>query len=185
MITKDKAIEIVTQSLGKKMAVMPEKTLEKENVWVIYVQTKKYLETGDDGYMAVGWGGILVEKSTGKMHHFNTLTSLEQSLKILELGYLKYSNWDIEITKVFDIVQTTKMLLDLDLSYVIPEEAHGVTWKIAQPYTRDQLINRLKNLPARFNIGSLGYKYLVVDAFKHQKAFSYSLDENKGYSNCI
>jgi len=185
MITKEKAKEIVLNYLGNSIAVVPNTTIEKENVWVIYVQTKKFLETNDEDFRIVGRGPTLVDKATGKIHSSDALTSLEEMLNLFELGYFKYDNSDIVITKIFNINKATKIILKLELSYVIPEEAYGDIWKIPYVYTKNELRIKLMTIPARFNIGALSPNYSVLESFKKQRAFSYTLEENKGYTNCI
>ena len=127
----------------------------------------------------------MVEKSTARIHNFGSAFPLEENLKIYELGYFEYSNWDIEIQEVKDEKKAIDYLSSLNLSYVIPEEAHDVTWKIAQKYTRNQITQKLHKLPTKFNIGRIYFQYLVLESFKTQDAFSYELLENQGYENNV
>ena len=68
MITKEQAIELVRFELDDDMDIMEESTIEKEYGWVIFSQSKKYIETKDILYVAVGSGGALVEKDAGKIN---------------------------------------------------------------------------------------------------------------------
>ena len=185
MLTKNQAIALVRAKLPEDMDIMEDQTIEKEYGWVIFSQSKKYIETGNSRYGYIGSGGELVEKSTGRIHEFGSAFTLKENLKIYELHYFKYSNWDIEIKEVKNEIKTIDCLSSLNLGYVIPEKAHGVTWRIVQRYTRKQLNQKLKKLPARFNIGTIYFQYLVLESFKNQDDFSYELSGNQGYENSL
>jgi len=185
MIVREQAIALVIAKLPEDMDVMEDQTIEKEYGWVIFSQSKKYIATGNFLYKYIGSGGELAEKSTGRIYEFGSAFALEENLKIYELGYFEYLNWDIEIKKVQDERKAIDYLSSLNLSYVIPEEAHGVIWRIAQKYTRQQLKQKLQKLPTRFNIGGIYCQYLVLESFKDQNTFSYELLENQGYENNV
>jgi len=185
MIAKEEAVKKVRAMLGEDMDVIPDNIIEKEYGWVIFAESKEYMQTKDPVSMAVGSGGILIEKETGNTYEFGSAYSTEQNLQIYELGYLRYENWDIVITKVTNRNNTIENLSRLDVVYVMPEEDHGTVWKIPGKYTSEQLNNRLKSLPARFNLGNLYFKWEVLESFKRQNDFEYQLSENKGYKNGI
>lgn len=185
MISKEEAINKVRNTLCEHEDVILDATIEKEYGWVIFSQTKKYIETGDEGCMSIGSGGTLVEKKTGNIYEFGSSYSLDKNLRIYELGYLQYDNWDIVIHKIRNISNTVDHLLKLNICYVTPEEEGGIIWKIPREYTAKQLKDQLKYLPARFRLGGVYYFWEALESFKEQSDFEYQLSENKGHENSI
>lgn len=185
MITKEKAIQSVLETLEDDMDILYDSIVEREYGWVIFWNTKQYIKTGDVRYCLAGPGGTLVEKETGRHIEFGSAYSLEKNLEIYEKGYLKYDDWDIIIKKIFDKSATINGLLGLRLTYVIPEEEHGTVWRIPQNYTDKQLRRKLAELPVRLNIGSLYFTFEVVEQLKVSKPCEFELIENEGHVNSV
>ena len=185
MITKEQAVELVRSDLEEEMDIMLDSIIENDYGWLIFCQSKEYIETGNTEDMAVGSGGTLIEKKSGRKVQFGSAYSTEQNLEIYEKGYLKYENWDIVITKVNDLKRTIEYIDKLGISYVVPEEAHGEVWKIPKQYTYEQFESKLETLPVRFNLGSVYFQYQHLESFKKQKDFIYQLECNQGFKNCI
>jgi hypothetical protein len=185
MITKEEAIKKVRGTLSEDEDVMLDDIIEKEYGWVIFSQSKEYIKTKDPMFMAIGSGGILVEKTTGNTYEFGSAYSTDENLRIYELGYFQYENWDIEVIKVINKSKTIERLSKLGISYVVPEEEHGTVWKIPKTYTTEQLENKLKSLPVRFNLGNVYFRWDVLESLKEQSDFEYQLSENEGHENGI
>ena len=185
MITKKEAIKKVRSSLDEDMDVIVDNIIEREYGWVLFPQSKEYIQSGDPMSAFIGSGGVLVEKTTGKTYEFGSAYSIEENLKIYELGYFQYEDWDIEITKVNRENEAIDRLAKLDIRYVVPEEEHGVVWKIPQIYTKKQLKTKLRILPVKFNLGNVYFVWEELESFKKQNAFEYQLSENVGYKNDI
>jgi hypothetical protein len=185
MISKEEAINKVRDTLCEHEDVILDAIIEKEYGWVIFSQTKKYIKLGDERYMSLGSGGTLVEKNTGNTYEFGSAYSTDENLRIYELGYLQYENWDIAIHKVRNINNTINHLLKLGICYVVPEEECDIVWKIPKKYTAGQFKNKLKSLPARFRLGGVYYSWKVLESFKEQSDFEYQLSENEGHENSI
>jgi hypothetical protein len=182
MLNKKQALELIANSLGDGMGIIHEKTVELPYGWVIYSQSKKFLKTNNDVYAEYGHGPTLVEKGTGRLIELDGYQSLEENLKCYELGYREHDNWEIVITKVYNHKKATRAITDLELTYVIPEEAHGVIWKIPIRYTDEQVSESIKSLPCVFYIGRV-YGYLIwpwLGLMKEQGCFDYFL---KGHRN--
>lgn len=185
MITKEQAIESVRSDLEDGLDVMLDSIIEKDYGWLIFSQSKEYIETGNILYMVVGSGGTLIEKESGRKIQLGSAYSTEKNLEIYEKGYFRFDNWDIVITRVNDLRRTIDYLGKLDISYVIPEEAHGEVWKIAKGYTDKQLKSKLETLPVRFNLGDVYFLYKRLESLKKQKDFIYQLQCNQGFENGI
>jgi hypothetical protein len=83
MIEKSSAIELVSEKLkemapfGEVWVVIPEKTIEKPYGWVLFYNTKEFVETGDFIHRLAGNGPVIVEKTSGKIKFFGSGESLE------------------------------------------------------------------------------------------------------------
>ena len=185
MITKEQAIDSLRSTLNDDIDIILDNIIEKDYGWVLFCQSKKFIETGDDMYMTIGSGGTLVVKDGGKHIEFGSSYSLEENLDIYEKGYLKYENGDLVITTVNNLQKTIDLLLTLGIVYVVPEEAHGTEWRIPQQYEEGELKKKLAQTPVRFNVGNLYFKYHELEEFKLQNAFTYELVENDGFENSI
>nr|WP_319493358.1 YrhB domain-containing protein [uncultured Desulfobacter sp.] len=185
MITKEEAIELIRADLDEEMDVVADSIIERDYGWVIFSQTKKYIETRNTLYMTVGSGGVLVEKATGRKIRFGSAYSTERSLEVYEKGYFEHNSWDIVVTRVYDIQKTVEILRKLGISYVKPEEVHGTVWEIPKEYTFKQFKSKLSRLPVRFNIGSAYFKFDVLESLKNQKEFTYFIEGNQSFVNDI
>ena len=186
MISKEKAIELVTEDLADTVGIDPDEIVEKEYGWVMFPRSKAFSNSRDLGPPLVGSGGILVLRENGKKIKFGSYFPLETHLRIYELGYMDHASYDIVITKIHNEQATITNLMKLEIKYVIPEFEHGVTWVIPTPYTGQQLTMMLrKQLPLRLTLGGLYFRWERLEELKNQSAFEYTLEENKGHVNSI
>jgi len=183
MITREQAVELLRSQLPDALDIDETQFVEREYGWVFFPQSKDFLRGGDLKAFMISEGCTLVERATGRRIHFRSGFSVEESLRIYELGYLTYENWDIEITSVVDMKRSVDLLLTLDLTFVVPEEAYGEVWRIPQEYTGAQIRARLGTLPTQFNVGSLYSRWEILESFKSQDAFTYQLLPNSGLRN--
>jgi hypothetical protein len=135
--------------------------------------------------MAIGSGGILVEKNTGRQIEFGSAHSTEINLKIYEAGYLAYDDFDLVVRAIFDPNEAVGLLSQLHITYVKPEIQSGTTWRIPKRYSAQQLRERLRHLPCRFNLGSLYFEWQVLERMKGSASLQYDLVENTGFRNEI
>ena len=84
MIDKSSAIDLVSKKLaemapvGEVWIVIPEQTIEKPFGWVLYYNSKEFVETGDFIHRLAGNGPVIVEKRSGAMRFFGSSQSLEE-----------------------------------------------------------------------------------------------------------
>ena len=133
--------------------------------------------------MAVGSGGVLVERNTGRLIQFGSGYSTEINLKIYELGYLAYDNFDLVITAVSNLDEAIEHLRKLRIIYVKAEVAHGETWRIPKDYSVGQLRERLHHLPCRFNLGSAYFIWKELERMKGGASLRFELVPNAGLLN--
>jgi hypothetical protein len=80
---------------------------------------------------------------------FGSAYPLERNLAAYEAGF-RYDTYDLTILSVSDIRQTTQLLRNLHMTYVVPKEEYGTVWKIPQEYTEGQIRSALASLPHTF-----------------------------------
>lgn len=183
MITLDDAIAIAIAKDGSDLVVDPKCILEKPYGWVIFPNTKEFIETGGFGSQMIGSGGVLVLKDNGKAIQFGSAFSVEENLEIYESGYLDHDNWDIVVTKIVDERNAVSQILALHATYVIPEEESGIVWRVPKAYSRKRITELIRKPPTRFNIGPIYFNYDVIRQLKQQRYFNYRLEPNRGYEN--
>jgi hypothetical protein len=185
MLTKQDAFNIVREKLDAEYDILEEGTVEKDYGWVVFPQTKAYIHTKKFEDMAIGSGGILVEKRSGRTIEFGSAYSTETNLKIYEAGYLDHDSFDLVITKVINLEEALSLLARLSIVYVKPEIESGVTWRIPKPFTKPQLRDKLVALPCKFNLGNLYFQWEALERMKNNSALKYELVANEGFRNEI
>ena len=185
MKTKKQAIDAVRRALPADCEVLEDLIIEKEYGWVIFSQTKRYIETNDPTYMAVGSGGILVEKSTDRLIEFGSAYPTEVNLQIYEAGYLAHEDFDLVVIATSDPEEALQLLVGLGITYIKPEVEGGTTWRIPKFYSAQQLRDRLRHLPCRFNLGSVYFKWATLERMKASDSLQFELVANEGFRNEI
>jgi len=183
MITLKKAIEIAIEKAGGGLAVDPDRIDEKPYGWIIYPNSKEYIETGNRMAILLGSGGILVLKESGEAIQFGSGFSLEKNIEIYESGYLDRDNWDIVITRVIDEDAGVSQLLALRATFIVPEEESGIVWKVPQDYSPERMKELIQELPFRLNIGSVYSIYSAVVGLEEHRHVDYLIEPNSGYVN--
>jgi hypothetical protein len=183
MITVDDAIGIAIATEGGELAVNRDHIIERSYGWVIFPNSKEYIEIGDCESQLIGSGGVLVLKDSGKAIQFGSAFSVEKNIEIYESGYLDHDNWDIVITSVVDEHQAVDQILALGATYVIPEEESGILWKIPKSYSRKRIKEIVRKPPIRLNIGPIYFNFDVVEGLKKKRSFDYRIEPNQGYEN--
>jgi hypothetical protein len=64
--------------------VIDKNTIEKPFGWVFFVDTKKFLDTGNSDFRIVGNGPIIVNKHTGAVKSCASYKTVEESIKEYE-----------------------------------------------------------------------------------------------------
>ena len=185
MLTRKDAIEAVRKTLPIDFDVLEEQVIEKEYGWVIFSQTKRCIKTKNPTFRALGSGGTLVEKNTGRLIKFGSAHSTEINLRIYEAGYLAHDDFDLVVTAISNPEEAVGLLSELRITYVKPESESGTTWRTPKEYSAQRLRDRLRNLPCRFNLGSLYFMWEVLERMKNSASLKFELKENRGFRNEI
>jgi len=162
MITFEQAKKIALERIGPDCALIESSIIEKPYGWYFNFQSKKFIATQDHRYALVGSGGLIVERRDGRVFMFPSAYSREENLRKYEAGF-RYGSYDLVIVEVSDHERTTDLLLKLRMTYVVPEEAHGTTWRIPTQFTRSMISRRLRSLPCTFRNQEF---YFVTDVFE-------------------
>lgn len=185
MLTKQDAFKIVREKLDDNYDILEECTVEKDYGWIIFPQTKAYIQARELIDMAFGSGGVLVEKRSGKTIQFGSTYSTETNLKIYEAGYLDHDNYDLVVTKITDFEKAFELLNCLSIFYVKPEIENGITWRIPKPFATHRLREKLAVPPCRLNLGNLYFKWETLERMKITSSLKYELVPNDGFQNEI
>lgn len=69
---------------GDGYAVLDGETMEKPYGWIFFYQSRKYLETGDEGYMLAGNGPVAVLRD-GSVHHLGSGSPAGEAIRAFEV----------------------------------------------------------------------------------------------------
>jgi hypothetical protein len=79
MISQEKAKELAQQAIGKtwsrtddELVIQGQFTVEFDNGWVFYYQSKKYLETENILFRLMGNGPVIIDKEEGLAYQAGT-----------------------------------------------------------------------------------------------------------------
>lgn len=185
MISLQEAIQSVLACDGRDTAIDPDQIIERDYGWVLFPDSREYIETGDAMKSRVGSGGTLVLKADGRHIQFGSAYGVEQNLQIYELGYLDHESWDLVVSKIVDKRKATELISGLRIQYVVPTVQFGTEWRIPQEYTRKQIKQMMRMPPVRLNVGPIYFLWESYEALKNQKYFEYHLEPNSGHHNGI
>ena len=174
MITFEEAKQIALDRIGPDCALIDDATMEKSYGWYFCYQSKAYVQSGDFRDMLIGSGGFIVEREDGDVFEFGSAYPLERNLAAYEAGF-KYDTYDLTILSVSDIQQTVRLLLSLNMTYVVPEEAYGTMWRIPQGYTEVQIRSALASLPHTFSDQQFYFRFEEFSAIDKAGCCRYQL----------
>src|SRR5262249_50531341 len=158
-LSRQDAIDAVLKAESSEFAVVDEWVTELARHWLLFVQSKRYIETRDQHDLLIGLGGILVEKATGRLTYLSSAHAQPAILDMYEGGCFDFWNPDIVITAVDDMDEAVGLLAALRMTWVVPEVVSGDTFRIPTDYTVEQLRAHVSRLPCRFNIRSLYFRW--------------------------
>lgn len=76
----------------ERRVVADRATRERSYGWVLYIQSKRFLETGDPNYQIYGSSAFIVTRSDGKVHMLTHAKKSEEAIAIWErsigIGYV-------------------------------------------------------------------------------------------------
>jgi hypothetical protein len=89
VITKSDARAIVEAALSEQvtdieLVIIDDSTMEYEWGWVFFYQSKRYLETGDDGEQLAGNAPFIVNRTSGELVETGTALPVEHYVREYE-----------------------------------------------------------------------------------------------------
>jgi len=152
MITFQEAKQIAIENLKGSVFVVSESQIaEKTFGWYFPIKSKS-------GELYVGSNGFIVDRENGHVFTLGSAYPPERDFAAYEAGF-RYDFYDLTILTVRDIPKTVHLLLDLTMSYVIPEEEYGTVWKIPTLYSESQIQTALQSLPFTFKNQKFYFRY--------------------------
>ena len=155
------------------------KTLRETDFgFYFHVTFEEYLRTGDMMDMPIGSCGVLVDRETGAVHDLGSAFDLEYWLEAYDRGL--HLPMDVIVLSVGDRQRAASALGRLQMSYVVPEVAHGETWTIPNHYNQKDFIRAFDSLPARFEAQGLIFRMHEIDAIAENPDLTITLQRHNG-----
>jgi hypothetical protein len=76
------------QAIAEPLELVDSATLEKPFGWIIFYNSKAYLDTGDIGSMRAGNAPFIVENNEGRLHETGTESPVEAYIDAFEKKWL-------------------------------------------------------------------------------------------------
>ena len=173
-MTPEKALSLVEQHIEAGMVADAGSVRETDFGFYYHVTSEAYLQTGDMMDLPVGSCGVLVDRDTGEVHDLGSAFGLEYWLEAYSRGL--HQLMDVVVVAVGDRQRAASALGRLQMSCVVPEVAHGETWRIRQSYNQKDFIVAFDSLPARFEAQQLIFRMHEIDAIANNIDLSIELE---------
>lgn len=178
-MTPEEAFTLVEKHIEAGMVADASTLRETEFGFYYHVTSEAYLRSGDMMDMPVGSCGVIVDRITGEVHDLGSAFGLEYWLEAYDRGL--HQPLDVVVLSIGDRQRAASALGQLQMSYVIPEIAHGETWTIPRHYNQKDFIRAFDSLPARFEAQRLIFRMHEIDAIAENTDLSISLEpSNRG-----
>ena len=152
MISIEDARAIASKDLRSDMA-LSEPGDHREGWFFTYVAVHSGVK--------VGFGGVIVNKHTGKLKAIDSAYPARRQLELYDLGY-QFERYDLVIVAIRDFDATSKALGELSLQLVETTYENGEVWRIPRLMTSAEIARPLMQLPCIFPSQSLRLHALEV-----------------------
>lgn len=176
-MTPEEAFTLVEKHIDVGLVADASTLRETKFGFYFYVTTEAYLRTGNSMDMPVGSCGVIVDRNTGAVHDLGSAFGLEYWLEAYDRGLHKPI--DVVVVAIGDRQRAASALCRLQMSYVIPEVAHGETWIIPRHFNQRDFIRAFDSLPARFEAQRLIFRMHDIDAIAENTDLSIILEPSK------
>lgn len=173
-MTPKEALRLAANHIEAGMVVNPGTLRETKFGFYFHVTSQEYLRTGDMMHMPVGSCGVLVNRETAEVHDLGSAFDLEYWLEAYDRGL--HLPMDVVVLSIGDRQRAASALGRLQMSYVIPEVAHGETWTIPKHYNQKDFIKSFDLLPARFEAQRLIFRMHEIDAIAENPDLTIALE---------
>ena len=140
--------------------------------------TAAHQESGRIEDMLVGSCGLLVDRRTGEVHELGSAFGVDYWLQAYERNL--HLPQTLTVTKVFDRQRAADGLCRLQMTYVIPEEAHGEVWRIPKHYNSKDFRSAFDALPATFGNQNLIFRLHDIERLESDREVEFTLQPTQG-----
>jgi hypothetical protein len=180
----------ISERYGDQFSLLEKSIVDSDRFYCFTFQSSEFIRTGDYSSMSVGQGYTIIDKEDNRFFDFESIHSLDQSLKILdekltiENRIRKHkpqfdlrTKYDLQINSIKKRQPLIEKLKGYGLTYVIPEVVGDSIFRIAKTYDSKGIEKRLTDLPVVFHGISndltliddlLSSDYCDFDVPKHQ-----------------
>lgn len=178
-MTSQEAFALVERHIEAGMVADASTLRETKFGFYYYVTSEAYLRSGDMMDMPVGSCGVIVDRITGEVHDLGSAFGLEYWLEAYDRGL--HQPMDVVVVSIRNRQRAVSALGRLQMSYVIPEVAHGETWTILRHYNQEDFIHAFESLPARFKAQNLIFRMHDINAITENSDLLIALEpSNRG-----
>ena len=141
--------------------VLTEHSAECEFGFYFATDSRAHQETGRFEDLLVGSCGVLVDRANGNVHCLGSAFPPEYWFEAYRRQL--HLPCTVVVTEVQDRQRAAESLLRLQMSFVVPEEAHGTVWRIPQHYGLKDFLRSFEKLPARFENQNLIFRFREIE----------------------
>jgi hypothetical protein len=149
------------------LVVLKDNSLECAFGFYFAIDSRKHQESGLVEDLLVGTSGLLVDREKGEVHDLGSAFDLDYWFEAYR-RHLHIPNTVI-VTRVLDRQRAADALCRLQLSYVIPEQEAGVTWRIPRLYNSKDFIKAFDDLPAHFENQNLIFRMQEIENIEAER----------------
>jgi len=143
------------------MVVLSEHSAECEFGFYFATDSRAHQETGRFEDLLIGSGDVLVDRANGNVHHLGSAFPPEYWFEAHRRHF--HLPCTVVVKKVQDQRRAAESLLRLQMSFVVPEEAHGTVWRIPRHYGLKDFLRSFEKLPARFDNQDLIFRLHEIE----------------------
>jgi hypothetical protein len=166
VLDRAEARRLAEAHVPDEIVVLSEHWQECEFGFYFATDTRSHRESAGFEDLLVGSCGVLVDRLTGEVHTLGSALDTEYWFEAYRRR-LHVPNTVI-VTKVFDRQRAAEALCRLQMTFAIPEGAHGVTWRIPQHYRVNDFQRAFDNLPARFENQGLIFRLREIERIERE-----------------
>lgn len=144
--------------------VLSEHSAECEFGFYFETDSRAHQETGRFEDLLICSCGVLVNRANGNVHHLGSAFPPEYWFEAYRRHF--HLPCTVVVTEVQDQERAAESLLRLQMSFVVPEEAHGTVWRIPKYYGLKDFLKSFKKLPARFENQDLIFRLHEIETIE-------------------
>jgi hypothetical protein len=158
------AKKLAEAHISEDMVLLDDQSRECEFGFYFATDSRKHQNTGRFENLLIGSWGVLVDRETGEVHDLSSAFDLEYWFEAYR-RHLHVPN-TVVVKKVKDQKRAVDALYRLQMTYVIPEQAHGEIWKIPKQYSPKSIKDAINDLPVCFENQDLIFRLREIETIE-------------------